>query len=427
MSSSSGKNVIWTAPDSGCTGVVSVSVSDGRGGTAAADKSITVDASANRPPVIGKIDGPDSLTPGGSAQFTCEASDPDDDSISYCWSCNTGGMSNETSRTVSWRAPDSSCTAALTVIASDTEGGSDTAAKAVCISAAANRPPVIGSVSGPDSVDAGGEASLTCNATDPDGDSLAYSWSTDIGGLSSPSGKTVTWFAPDSSCSATVTVIASDGLGAADTAGKTMGVRPPANRPPEISSISGPSSVEAGGSGQYTCNATDPDGDSLSYFWECDKGRFMSRSDPTTTWYAPDSSGSARIWVTVSDGRGGQDEKTKSVTLTKVTTTIMDTSGIYIGALSSIAFYVTLKAGYTAHGAFSVPQHDITFAVLDSYNYYRWRNNQSCTYLTRYYKSAGSSYSVVIPATKRYYFLLDNTYSLLTPKYASLSIKKTTP
>lgn len=432
MSSSAGRTVTWTAPDSGCTATISVTVSDGRGGSTSADKNITVDPSANRPPSIDAVNGPDSLTPRGNAQYACDATDPENDSLTYNWSSTTGELSSQTGQTVTWSAPDSACTAKLTVIVEDENGGADTADKSVVVTVAANKPPTISSISGPDSVDAGGEANLTCNASDPDGDSLSYSWSCTVGGLSSSSGRSVTWYAPDSSCSSTITAIASDGNGGSDTAHKAIGVRPVPNRPPVIDSISGPSSVDAGGQGTYTCHARDPDGDSLTYFWECTRGHYMTRSQPTAKWYAPDSSGSAILKVTVSDGRGKEDDKSKTVSIRKVTTTWHDWYGT-VPASSYKAWYGIMKAGYTVWGHFRVEQKDfpdaldINFYIMDSTNYFKWVRGQSSVGIVVKNRSQGTSFSAKVPRTCRYYAVLDNKFSLVTPKVVELLVKLTTP
>ena len=94
---------------------------------------------------------------------------------------------------------------------------------------------------------------------------------------------------------------------------------------------------------------------------------------------------------------------------------------------SSYAFHGTWKVGYTASGSFSVSPGTFNFMVLDSSNYFNWVNNQAYSYLVQYRGSSGSAFSVVIPVTGRYYFLLDNTNSIFTPKSASLFVYMTTP
>jgi hypothetical protein len=64
---------------------------------------------------------------------------------------------------------------------------------------------------------------------------------------------------------------------------------------------------------QITCNASDRDGDELSYNWSASGGK-ITGTGTTVTWTAPLSSGSYNVTVTVTDSRGG--EVTDYVTIT---------------------------------------------------------------------------------------------------------------
>ena len=85
-----------------------------------------------------------------------------------------------------------------------------------------------------------------------------------------------------------------------------------ANHLPAIASLTAPDRVVPSGSCQIVCNATDPDGDELSYNWSASAGE-LNGEGTRVTWTAPDSVGSYNITVTVTDGRG--DEVTKQVTI----------------------------------------------------------------------------------------------------------------
>jgi hypothetical protein len=79
-----------------------------------------------------------------------------------------------------------------------------------------------------------------------------------------------------------------------------------ANHPPTIISLEArPEKVTSGASCQIVCNATDPDGDQLSYEWSA-SGDTITGEGATVTWTAPDSAGFYDVTVTVSDGRGGE-------------------------------------------------------------------------------------------------------------------------
>jgi hypothetical protein len=79
--------------------------------------------------------------------------------------------------------------------------------------------PVISSIDGSRSVRARDSADYTCNATDPDGKQLSYTWSQDGGSLGWDWGRNVRWFAPESSGEGVVrvTVTDEDGLAANDS------------------------------------------------------------------------------------------------------------------------------------------------------------------------------------------------------------------
>lgn len=83
-----------------------------------------------------------------------------------------------------------------------------------------SRGPSISSVAAePDAVDPSGVSTITCTATDPDGDDLTYTWQADHGAISG-SGATVTWTAPLLEGTYDISVTADDGDGhsASDTA-----------------------------------------------------------------------------------------------------------------------------------------------------------------------------------------------------------------
>ena len=155
-----------------------------------------------------------------------------------------------------------------------------------------------------------GSCTVSCVASDADGDSLTYDW-TATGGTITGAGSTITWIAPAAGGSYTITVTVSDGKGGTASDSCTISV---ANASPEISSLDpSATSVALEGSCTISCVASDADGDSLTYDWTATGGT-ITGAGSTITWIAPAAEGSYTITVTVSDGRGGTASDSCTVT-----------------------------------------------------------------------------------------------------------------
>ena len=79
----------------------------------------------------------------------------------------------------------------------------------------------------------------------------------------------------------------------------------PANRPPTATARCEPCTVEVGRTSTVTCDASDPDGDALTYKWSAPAGKFTSATDRQTPWTAPMQEGPVQVMCSVADGKGG--------------------------------------------------------------------------------------------------------------------------
>jgi outer membrane protein OmpA-like peptidoglycan-associated protein len=77
------------------------------------------------------------------------------------------------------------------------------------------------------------------------------------------------------------------------------------NRPPTVTARCEPCTVEVGRTSTVTCDASDPDGDPLTYKWSAPTGKFTAPTDRQTPWTAPMQEGPVQVMCAVADGKGG--------------------------------------------------------------------------------------------------------------------------
>lgn len=165
----------------------------------------------NQPPVIASlVVQSQQLYPSANTEITCTAQDADNDRLNFTWTA-TGGDFSGAGPIVVWKAPPNYGTYTITVTVDDGKGGS--AQRTLDITVGANQSPIISSLSAnPSGVLFGGSTTITCIASDPDGDVVRYSW-TASGGNITGVGNKVTWIAPSKGGGYNISVIVSDGKG----------------------------------------------------------------------------------------------------------------------------------------------------------------------------------------------------------------------
>jgi hypothetical protein len=259
------------------------------------------------PAITGLVAEPEKVTPSGSCQIVCNATDSDGDQLSYNWLAS-GGEINGEGATVTWTAPHSEGSYNVTVTVTDGRGGE--VMDYVIIEVRANRPPTITSLVA-DAVWTTplGSLQVTCTASDRDGDKLSYEWIA-TGGNITGTGPEVVWTAPQDVGRYDITVVVTDGHGSSDT--KKLCTSVVTGEPPIIEELVVEAEhcylreyswgYKAGKAQEYqiTCTVTDV-GSELSYDWSCDGGE-ISGEGSMITWTAPDEYlKTTEVTVTVTD------------------------------------------------------------------------------------------------------------------------------
>ncbi|MFZ4427306.1 MAG: LamG-like jellyroll fold domain-containing protein [Saprospiraceae bacterium] len=165
-------------------------------------------------------------------------------------------------------------------------------------------------------VEIGDSTAVYVTASDLDSPQLQFQWSASAGSISG-NGAIVRFTAPSGAGNVQIRCIASDPEGKRDTATFMLPVVLKINDPPQINEVLKDKSHAAPGEVLlFTCLATDPDNDTLTYQWSASSG-FFSGSGKSVRWTAPSTEGIAEITVRALDP-GGLSAESRIKVLIKV-------------------------------------------------------------------------------------------------------------
>ena len=246
-----------------------------------------------------------------TVEFTADASDADNDPLTYSWDFGDGDKTGDKNKETHIYQQEGTYTAKVTV--SDGNGGqsSDTIEIKVNKPPKSNNPPTVQLDATPKTGDSPLAVEFTITANDPDGDSLTIDW--DFGDNQTAQGQTSRNHTYQNAGNYTAKVTVSDGKGgtANDTVQITVNQPPPTNKPPTVELSSSETEGAAPLAVTLTATASDPDNDSLTYDWDFGDGEMAQGQASRNHTYQ--NAGTFTAKVTVSDGKGGTDSSTVQI------------------------------------------------------------------------------------------------------------------
>lgn len=232
----------WTAPASEGNTDLTVVVQDSHGATSSTKVRVNVAVANGRGnanvsvtfssvPVVSSVSAnPAWLEKGVATNVVAQASDPDNDPLSYTWTTACAGSFAGNTATTSFTlaATEIATACTLTVSVADGTGNVTTGEVSVPVGKPAfnTAPEIVSTQQSATFVNAGDVVTLNVEATDADGDALVFAWTASAGTLSTATtGATtsqITWTAPDSGAPWLLTATVTDAKGAVTTQAFTV-------------------------------------------------------------------------------------------------------------------------------------------------------------------------------------------------------------
>jgi hypothetical protein len=318
----SGVNVSYTPPANfSGQATINYTINDGTDRTASATVTVTVTGENDPPVAVNDTFSVDEDSTANILNVTANDTDPDGDTLTVTAANASSGTATPSGGNVVY-TPVANFVGQVTInyTISDGNGGTDSAIATVTVSNQ-NDPPVANNDTATVQEDSSGNViNVAANDTDPDGDLLTVSAASTSTGSVTFGGSNVTYTPPaDFNGQATINYTISDGNGGTDTAIVTVTVNN-VNDPPEANNDT--ANVEEDSEDNVinvTANDTDVDDDTLTVTSATASNGTATPSGGNVL-YTPDADyfGPDTINYTVSDGNGGTDSATVSVTVASV-------------------------------------------------------------------------------------------------------------
>jgi hypothetical protein len=227
--------------------------------------------------------------------------------------------------------------------------------------ASGNRTPRVKSLAATNPVPTRNEpTTLHCIGDDPDAEPVSVAWHAS-GGTLTPSGATATFSAAEAG-TYSVTCTVRDAAGAEGA--QSLAIRVVANRAPVLTTVrAAPAAVDPRSTTTLTCEATDPDGDPITYVWSVPAGA-ISGSGASVVFTAPETVGVVPAVCLVRDPSGAEARDTAFVTVGRLVLDLPLDGGAALDQ-SGFGHGGTLAGPVATEGRTGLPGTALTFDGMD--------------------------------------------------------------
>ena len=322
----------WTAPDKTDVAqyiTLTLKVTDDGHVERAATETVQVTVRANlAPEATATATTPTTVSGDGTVTLHGTATDPDGDGLRHTWSSNGGGsFDNASALDPTWTAPRKTNDVqniVLTLTVTEDRAGARTETANVGVTVRANlAPEATATAITPTTVNGDGTVMLHGTATDPDGDGLRHTWSSNGGGsFVNASALDPTWTAPRKTNDVqniVLTLTVTEDRAGARTETANVGVTVRANQAPRVTVSPTTATVDGGEEVALDGMASDRDDGTLTYRWSSDGGGAFDDDEALVTpWFAPRATAANErlvLTLTVTDSANASASATASVTV----------------------------------------------------------------------------------------------------------------